>query len=160
VVEVLDTNVLVFANGQDGDDDCSFKASALLADIQPEDVAVDVGGEIFSEYGRCVNSQVQNKVGPFLWALYNVARRVPITPDAEGSYSEFPTHLELAEFPRKDRKFVAVALKAGDHRLSAASDYRAWGHHETALVAAGINLNFICPHLMRLKDADAARRSN
>ncbi len=69
-------------------------------------------------------------------------------------FAEFPDGSELTNFDNNDRKFVAAASEAsrlGATRLVNALD-RDYEEHRTALDAAGINVDELCPQHINTPD--------
>lgn len=117
---VVDTNVIVVANGRDVDQvtpQCVLKCVERLTEIsRAERIALDTNGEILDEYFSKANRSGQPGVGDAFarWVFNNQWNEthcdlVPITR-SDGSYLEFPTDPQLGGFHRKDRKFVAVSV--------------------------------------------------
>ena len=120
---VIDTNVLLVANGQHA----GVSPSCITACVRALDhirskgiVVIDDGYEILSEYKVRTNPNTGNRVGDaFLKWLYQNAgnpkrvARVKITKHPARGYVEFPIADGLKDFDPADRKFVAVAVKHG-----------------------------------------------
>lgn len=118
---VVDTNVIVVANDREADhatSGCVLRCVELLESIQRSDaVAIDFRLEILDEYFLHANHSGQPGVGDAFarWVRDNQGypsrcQFVDITPTDDGSYLEFPSDDRLAQFHRKDRKFVAVSV--------------------------------------------------
>ena len=154
---IIDTNVLVVANGrsEQADDLCRAACEDFLLQVQEHSsLTVDEGGEIFEEYGRYCNHSGAPGLGDvfFAWAFnsqHTSCRRVPITPLGDGSYAEFPSMPELEGFDRSDRKFVAVALARSDGAAIANAVDSDWSENETALRSAGVLVQELCPHCLK-----------
>jgi hypothetical protein len=115
---VVDTNVLVVANGRDGDYSvrCQLAAIETLSALKARGrVGLDELGEIIDEYRRYCRGSGEPGVGDefFRWVFehqYTHCERVHLTPDEDRTYAEFPDDPDLTNFDRNDRKFVAVAM--------------------------------------------------
>ena len=89
----------------------------------------------------------------FKWLWDNQAnpkhcQKVPITPDPNREFAEFPDDPDLSGFDRKDRKFVAVALASGlDPEVLNATD-KGWYYYSAALKRNGVRVQFLCPDAM------------
>lgn len=152
----MDTNVIWVANGE------TEQAGAICVEtcvdrmeeiVKTGRLLLDEGGCILEEYRK---PKGQRKVGHAfkIWVLtnqYNPERctRVPIEPDDRRRFAEFPDDDELGGFDPKDRKFVAVAIASGESPpiLNAADP--GWWKHRHALKRHGVNVDFICPELMK-----------
>ena len=154
---VVDTNVLVVANGHaaQADDRCQDACVDLLLEVQQaSSLAVDAGGEIFEEYGRYCNHSGAPGVGDqfFAWAFnsqHTSCQRVPIVPLADGSYAEFPSGPELDRFDMSDRKFVAVALSGSEVATIANAVDSDWSESGPALQSAGVHVRELCPQCLK-----------
>lgn len=156
--KVVDTNVLITANGRDcpqASPQCILNCARELQKIQVQHVLVlDNGWHILNEYKHKVNPSGQPGVGDaFLkWVITNqynpqCCEQVPITPIGDDNFAEFPKTPELQKFDRSDRKFVAVALThpAKPPIYNAVdSDWREFQEH---LTQAGVSVEFLCPEL-------------
>ena len=154
---VLDTNVLVVANGRSpetADAQCQAACEELLVAVQKStNLALDDGGEILDEYGRYCSHAGAPGLGDqfFRWAFesqYTSSRRVPITPIGDGSYAEFPTSTDLEAFDRSDRKFVAVAVACADKATIANAVDSDWSESQVALAQAGVHVQELCQHCL------------
>ena len=121
---VLDTNVLVHANGNKSEQtslECKAKCVEMLFQIVTHShrVVIDGGVEkvtslILAEYEN--NIPVNNPgfgTNFLIWLLTNRMNdehvvRVPITPQDE-SFEEFPKDKSLKKFDPRDRKWIATA---------------------------------------------------
>lgn len=154
---VVDTNVLITANGQGQQvpTSCTEACIDVLLEVQTaQRLAVDQDGEILAEYAVYCSYSGQPGVGDqfFLWAhqsQYTACHRVPLTPHEDRVYKEFPATSELAKFDRSDRKFVATALGCNPvaEILNATdSDYC---HCASALEAAGVEVTELCVECLK-----------
>ena len=156
---VMDTNVAIQANktGTTEDRDCVDKSIKRLRRIQDEaKLLLDDCGLIIGEYRRYLSPSGQPGPGDafFKWVHDNhynqeYCERVPVTPDLEWSFREFPHDSCLESFDRNDRKFVAVALASGTSpQIINATDSDWWNHRE-ALERNGVRVVCLCPDLIR-----------
>ncbi len=152
---VVDTNVILVANGQHPDVrvTCVAACAARLHDIVRNGrVAIDDGYRILKEYQNKTEPYIGKRAGDaFLrWLMRNNANprrceQVSIVEDAERGFESFPDDDRLANFDPSDRKFVAVAAACPDKPpiLQAAdSKWLAWN---VGLAAHGVRIEFLCP---------------
>ena len=157
---VIDTNVLLVANG-DHDDvslDCQTECVMRLQDMQAKGVTVvDDGFLIFGEYLKKTRLNPPKGVGDvFLkWLLREASNpkrveQVSLTTQAKNRFAEFPDPTLEQAFDADDRKFVAVA-NAHDEKppVWQAADCK-WLDWWQPLAAHGVRVDFLCP-------ADASR---
>lgn len=121
---LVDTNVLVVANGRGGEANTCIDAcvDCLAQFTENRDVLhLDSLGRILLEYGQNIRHGTPQDVGDqfFVWASTFQATRthcrlIEITEDADWGFAEFPHDEALLGFDRSDRKFVAVAVASGD----------------------------------------------
>ena len=156
---VIDTNVAVVANGSHvpASVQCVTACIDALLAAQGGIVLVDDTYQIFDEYRRHLSHSGQPGVGDafFRWLWNNQAnpascRQVPITPSDPGRrvFEEFPDDPALAEFDRKDRKLVAVALASGEYPWILNATDSDWRDFSKALKTHGIRTRFLCPDLL------------
>jgi hypothetical protein len=118
---VVDTNVLIVANGRDcpqASRECILACVRRLRDIEQHGtLVIDDEWLIIGEYKHKVSQTGEPGVGDaFLkWVLTNQSKlqcveKVSITPTGDDAFAEFPRTPSLENFDRSDRKFVAVAL--------------------------------------------------
>jgi hypothetical protein len=165
---LVDTNVPKTANlATQPDRDSDVSEACVLACIEAVEhvikkrgLIIDTGDEIFDEYRQQLSMKGQPGVGDrFMkwvhdnrWSL-NDAQRVTITRNGD-SYDEFPTHDDLNDFDRSDRKFVAVANAHADRPpILQATDSKWWGWKD-ALAEVGITVQFLCPECVEAKYAE------
>jgi hypothetical protein len=149
---VVDTNVLIVANGRAGHvpDACVDSAVDFLAHAEKDGVVVlDSLWHIFDEYARHCSYRGQPGVGDrFFLHLHRTqadvrrVAKVDVHPDGLGSYKEIPE--ALRDFDLSDHKFVAVVV--ADERRSvivncADSD---WRQAADALRQHGIEVAELC----------------
>ena len=152
---VIDTNVLLVANGAHGDisagcvEECVRRLQAMQASGT---VVIDDGYRIVSEYMNKNRPNAQKGVGNvFLkWLLQNSAnlqrvQAVPLTEQAPDCYAEFPDPSLEPKFDAPDRKFAAVANVHPDKPpVWQAADSK-WLDWWPALSAKGVQVQFLCP---------------
>ena len=152
---VVDTNVLLVANGQHPDISpaciarCIETLQALMLDGQ---VVIDDNHHLLGEYLEKTRSDRPRGVGDaflkwMLQQLGNPARvaQVRLTPDAEGGFAEFPDRALQPHFDAPDRKFPAVANAHPDHPpILQASDCK-WLDWWQALALCGVHVDFLGP---------------
>ncbi len=151
---VVDTNVVLVANGQHRDVSSGCVAACALklqAVMQQGRLALDDCFRILSEYQNKTTPKTGNRPGDAFvkWALQNNANPlrvacVALHDHAQRAFVSFPDDPDLANFDSSDRKFVAVAgahpekppvLQAAD------SKWLAW---EKPLRRHGITVEFLC----------------
>lgn len=152
--QVVDTNVLVVANGRNGGSyACARNCARALLDIKHFGVIViDDGDLILSEYRTHCSLSGQPGLGDSFirWIHDNCGRgelvhMVALTRrEGGGDFAEFPEHPELAEFDPADKKFVAVANAHQDKPpILQASDSK-WWDWKDPLMSSGITVEFLC----------------
>lgn len=152
---VIDTNVLLVANGQHDDvsADCVTACVQRLKAMEKAGITViDDGYRILGEYQHKTQINPPKGVGDvFLkWLLRqagNAARveQVPLTETAENFFIEFPDSTLQPDFDAPDRKFAAVANVHPDKPpIWQAADCK-WLDWWPALQAKGIRVEFLCP---------------
>jgi hypothetical protein len=159
-VVVIDTNVLIVANGrtEQADQDCVLACLDALDQAQKGIVVLDDIGRILNEYMGRLSMSGQPGAGDafFKWLHDHQADSrhcecVRITPKSsdEEDFKEFPDDPKLAGFHRKDRKFVAVARASRrSPRILNAVD-RDWWDFREALKVNGVFVRFLCPSAMK-----------
>jgi hypothetical protein len=158
---VVDTNVLVVANGQNtrADTKCVGKSIEALVTIRSAGIIVlDDQIAILQEYRKHCSYSKQPGVGDafFRWAWNNqavaeVCERVRITPKPgkPEDYEEFPDDPVLNAFDRNDRKFVAVARESRNKPKILNATDTDWWDFRVPLRRHGIEVEFLCRHMMR-----------
>jgi len=156
---IVDTNVLIAANGQkdcpQATTSCCLKAAQALRHIQQQgQIVIDDQWLILNEYKHKVNPSGQPGLGDsFLkWVLTNLknmtcVEQVKITPKGN-SFAEFPADPELATFDPSDHKFVAVAIVAKPPPPILNATDSDWANHYKELTSAGITIQFLCPDVV------------
>lgn len=152
---VVDTNVLLIANGQHADvsPECVETCVLRLRSLQDAGtIVVDDSFRIFGEYLNKTQVTPPKGVGDvFLkWLLRNAGnarhvQMVSITESATDTYIEFPDQALQPDFDAPDRKFAAVANAHSEKPpILQAADCK-WLNWWTALSAAGVAVEFLCP---------------
>ena len=152
---VIDTNVLLVANGQHADvsEDCVIECVKRLQAIQKAGVTViDDGFRILGEYQHKTQLNPPKGVGDvFLkWLLRqsgNSARvqQVTLTENAPHCFAQFPDSALEPIFDAPDRKFAAVAYAHPDKPVIWQAADCKWLDWWPALRAKGVVVEFLCP---------------
>lgn len=152
---VVDTNVLLVANGQHADVSprCVVACVEHLQSLQTKGlVVIDDGFRILGEYQKKTSLSPPKGVGDvFLkWLLRHAGNtrhveQVSLTQTATDRFQEFPVPALEAAFDPPDRKFAAVA-HAHPHKppVWQAADSK-WLDWWQALRAEGVRVEFLCP---------------
>lgn len=153
---VVDTNVVLVANGQHGDvsPDCvATCAKRLQAVMQNGKLALDDGFLILSEYQNKTKSKVGKGSGDAFvkWALQNHANplrvdSVELQEHDERAFVSFPDDPDLENFDLSDRKFVAVAAAHPQKPPILQATDSKWLNWEKPLRRYGITVEFLCPN--------------
>jgi len=153
---VVDSNVLVVADGKSpqANDACIEKCIDVLIAVRDAASLHLDGGEILDEYSHGRDHSGQPGVGDefFRWAFnnqYTHCHRVPLTPDDDRGYKEFPETPDLAKFDPSDRKFVATALGCTPPAIIYNAVDSDWSHAAPALVAVGVPVTELCPDCLK-----------
>ncbi|MBC3973783.1 hypothetical protein [Xanthomonas translucens] len=152
---VIDTNVLLVANGQHTDvsADCVAECVKRLLTMQRSGVTViDDGFRILREYQHKTKIHPPKGVGDvFLkWLLRhadNPARvqQLALTETDENCFAEFPDPALEPAFDAPDRKFAAVAHAHPEKPpVWQAADCK-WLDWWSSLHAKGVKVEFLCP---------------
>ncbi|MBI3712174.1 MAG: hypothetical protein HY253_04310 [Burkholderiales bacterium] len=152
---VIDTNVLLVANGQHADvsPDCVITCVQHLLEMEKVGVTViDDGFLILGEYQRKTKLKPPKGAGDvFLkWLLRqagNAARveQVALTEIADNCFTEFPDPALELIFDAPDRKFVAVAhAHPKKPSIWQAADCK-WLEWWPTLQTKGVRVEFLCP---------------
>lgn len=152
---VIDTNVLLVANGQHADvsDDCRIACVQHLQQMEKNGVTViDDGFRILGEYQHKTSLTPPKGVGDVFLKnlLRNLGNRkrveqVSLTELAENEYAEFPDPALQPVFDAPDRKFAAVAhAHLEKPAIWQAADCK-WLDWWPALRAKGVQVEFLCP---------------
>lgn len=155
---VIDTNVLMVADGRAGqaDPDCVLACVAALEEAKTSGLTlIDADDLILEEYRRSVGFESRSAGGVFFkWLWYNQANperclRVQLTPrGTDGDFAEFPADSALRTFDPDDRKFVAVAVSSGLAPPILNASATDWWHHREALARHAVVVQFLCEDLM------------
>lgn len=154
---VIDTNVLLVANGQHADvsDDCVEKCIQSLKSIMDnKDVLTVIDDEfrILREYQNKTQLNPPKGVGDvFLkWLLrqsgnLNHVEQVSLTEVADNEFIEFPDAALQPQFDAPDRKFAAVAhAHSKKPPVLQAADCK-WLDWWQPLLQKGVHIEFLCP---------------
>jgi hypothetical protein len=155
VTVVVDTNVILVANGQHQDVSAACVescASRLHGIVQSGRVAIDDGYRILKEYQHKADPFVGKRAGDaFLkWLLRNNANpkkcdQVQLVEHVERAFEAFPDDKRLEKFDWPDRKFVAVAATHPQKPpILQAADSK-WIDWAPALQDHGVKVDFVCP---------------
>lgn len=153
---VIDTNVLLVANGQHGDvsEDCIAECIQRLLHMQSSGITViDDNHRILGEYQH--KTRLSPPKGPgdvFLkWLLRNTGNpyhveQVQITEITQDCFAEFPDPALESIFDAPDRKFAAVAHAHPERPpVWQAADCK-WLEWWSALQKRGVRVEFLCPY--------------
>ncbi len=152
---VIDTNVLLVANGQHPDvsPDCVIECVLRLQAMEKGGVTViDDGYRILGEYLNKTRTNPPRGVGDLflkylLRNIGNTARveQVSLTEGPDNAFADFPDPVLQANFDPSDRKFAAVAHAHPDKPpVWQAADCK-WLDWWPALQEAGVAVEFLCP---------------
>ncbi|WP_166224867.1 hypothetical protein [Pseudomonas atagonensis] len=152
-VTVIDTNVLLVANGSHDDvsEACRTECINQLRAQQKSVTVIDDKGRILREYQNKTQPNQPKGVGDvFLkWLLQNqrntkYVHQVTITEGDDNSFLEFPCEALQAVFDPPDRKFAAVAnAHPNKPVIWQAADCK-WLDWWEALDRTGIKVKFLC----------------
>lgn len=154
---VIDTNVLVVANGkhEPAEARCVGACIEALEQARSGRVAIDDAQHILTEYRKHCSFAGQPGVGDaffkWLWQWQADPRHclvVHITPHPKRGFAEFPVDKLLSGFDHSDRKFAAVALTAGDRPPVLNAADTDWWLARHAFDVHGLTVKFLCPELM------------
>lgn len=159
---VVDTNVILVANGQHADvsEECVVSCAICLQQVMRSGrIAIDDRYRILKEYQNKTQPHVGKRPGDAFvkWLLRNNANpsrcdQVALEEHPERGFESFPDDPSLVNFDLPDRKFVAVAAAhAGKPGIAQAADSK-WLGWSPALRAHGITVDFLCPEDIRAFD--------
>lgn len=166
---IIDTNVLLIANGQHEGveqeciDTCIFRLQEIM---KSKRVVLDSNREILSEYLNKTNPWNGKRAGDLFlkWLIQNQSNDrhcdlVNIFSCVSNGYENFPADARLSAFDRSDRKFVAVAAAHAERPpILQAADSK-WALWEPALREHGICVEFLCREdIQRFSDNKAAKK--
>ena len=155
---VVDTNVPIAANGKShATPKCVITCIDALENARKNGIVVlDDAMLILDEYFSRLN--MSGEPGPgdafakWVWNVQadeNHCERVGVNPyqDNHGeTFLEFPDDPQLANFDRRDRKFVAVARASQNHPTILNALDSDWADAYEALVSNGLTIDFLCPN--------------
>lgn len=152
---VIDTNVLLVANGLHGDvsPQCVEECVQRLLTLQARGtVVIDDGFRVLGEYRHKTQLRPPKGVGDvFLkWVLRNAGNlrhveQVSLTERAPDEFAEFPDQALQPSFDAPDRKFAAIAhAHPGEPPIWQAADCK-WLDWWPPLRAKGVRVEFLCP---------------
>lgn len=151
---VVDTNVLLVANGQHADvsPECVIACVERLQTLQTRGVVViDDGFRILGEYQKKTSISPPKGVGDvFLkWLLRHAGNtrhveQVSLTQKGADHFKEFPVAALEAAFDPPDRKFAAVANAHPDRPVVWQATDSKWLDWWQALLAQGVRVEFLC----------------
>ena len=152
---VVDTNVLLVANGQHADisEECVQACVEQLQALQAGGITViDDAYYILGEYQHKTSLSPPKGVGDIFlkWLLRNVGNPrhvelVSITETEPEHFAEFPCHELQPSFDAPDRKFPAVSHAHPDKPpIWQAADCK-WLDWWPALAERGVRVEFLCP---------------
>jgi hypothetical protein len=149
---VIDTNVLVVANGRNthATIGCQRSCADALVEIQGSGrIALDHAGEILAEYSTYCAFRGAPGIGDefFRWVMdnqYSSCTRIKLSVDSERGYIEFPNDPSLTTFDLADRKFIAVALSCSPTAIVLNAVDPGYRDHQEALSRIGIRVNELC----------------
>ncbi len=154
-VVVVDTNVVLVANGQHAEvspecvKTCALSLQGLMRSGR---LALDDEFRILLEYQNKTQPKKGNRPGDAFvkWALNNRGNtkwvnQVNLVEHRERGFASFPDDPELANFDVSDRKFVAVSGAHPDKPSIAQATDSKWLGWAPALQRHGIGVTFLCP---------------
>ncbi len=153
-VAVVDTNVVLVANGQHADvsPECVIACVRTLQDVMRSGtLALDDSFQILLEYQNRTQPKKGNRPGDAFvkWALRhrsnpNLVVEVPLEEHEVRGFESFPDDAELIKFDAPDRKFVAVSAAHPDRPPIAQAADSKWLDWAPALQRHGIQVEFLC----------------
>ena len=156
-IRVVDTNVLVAANGREthADEACQLTCIEALEKIVANGVvALDSLGLILNEYMKHCSFKGEPGVGDMFFKhthdnQHNQAKcsLISITnlPDQPDNFLQFPNNPALNGFDPSDRKFVAISAACPRHPPICNATDSDWAEFESALTQEGITVEQLCP---------------
>lgn len=147
---VVDTNVLVVANGRNTNatDSCrEATIDGLKSIVDQARIVIDAAGEIVDEYRKHCEAAGQPGLGDqfFRLVLRNYQgriERVDVPKNQDGSFANFPDDERLKAFDLSDRKFVATAVVSRAKIVNSTDSD--WHEHFLALSESGVKIEFLC----------------
>lgn len=151
---VVDTNVVLVANGQHADvsPECVTACALALQDLMRSGkLVLDDGFRILLEYQNKTQPKKGNRPGDAFvkWALRSrssasLVGEVPLVEHEERGFESFPDDADLVNFDAPDRKFVAVSAAHPDKPPIAQAADSKWLDWASALQRHGIQVKFLC----------------
>lgn len=153
-VTVVDTNVILVANGQHADvsPECVINCLRALERVKNSGkLVLDEGFLIIREYQNKTQPKNGNRPGDAFvkWALNNRCNskhvdQVTLLEHDERGFESFPDDPELKNFDTPDRKFVAASGAHPDKPTIAQAADSKWLDWAPALKRHGIEVEFLC----------------
>ena len=167
-IVVVDTNVVLVANGQHADvsPECVADCATLLQEIMKRgQLAIDDGFEILIEYQNKTTPKKGNRPGDAFvkWVLRNrlnskFVEQATLESHPTRVYESFPDDARLTLFDVADRKFVAVAnVMVSKPEIMQAADSK-WLGWSPILKQCGVSVTFLCqPDIVRFSSRKTKR---
>lgn len=151
---IIDTNVVLVANGQHGNvsQECIAHCALVLQSIMSTGkLAIDDGFLILLEYQNKIHLRKGKRPGDAFvkWVLNHKSNKlrieqVTLVAHKTRGFESFPDDQDLVKFDASDRKFVAVSGAHPDKpAISQATDSK-WLDWYPALQRHGITVDFLC----------------
>lgn len=165
--KIIDTNVPLTAVTTDIAIPCRLACVQIVNQILKGEILVllDENGEALREYRQQMYPDPNPSAGlasQFLMYLLNYqfnverVRRIALRKDDNGHYLLFPQNESLAQFDLSDRKWVAIAIGYENETDRKAPIVNAtdsdWLHFEEAFQNLGVQIEFLCKSLLKLKE--------
>ena len=159
VGEVVDTNVLISANGRDTHVDklCRLACARKIDSIRHKGkVYIDDRNLVFEEYRNRLNFSGEPGAGDAFFKYIHEnqfadsrVKRVQITPNCDESrgFDELPKNA----LDRSDRKFLAVAVVANASILNATDSD--WHENRELLDDLHVVIRQLCPQMLRRRSS-------
>jgi len=162
ISRILDTNVLIHANGDQSPQTsatCKMECLRLLMSAMANDYQIVIdggadpnGSDMLDEYRHKLHESGDGFGEMFLrWLLQNWQNLilVPLTRSGE-SYEEFPQDPRLATFDPRDHKWIAAAVSCHMYNdiqpeVMQSADYK-WEQYVRAFLDYKVNIVFVCPN--------------
>lgn len=161
---VIDTNVLIVANGESeqADEACELEAARTLAKAMRDHIVlIDTGTLATKEYDTYCRRSGQPGVGDLFFKslLDNIANerrvlRIDIGSTPEEVDSAIPA--ALADFDPSDRKWIALHLVGSADSIINAVDSD-WAQRKTDLEAAGVQVVELCPQCLSARKVGGSK---
>ena len=153
---VIDVNVPMVANKQSpqADEQCIKKCVKALEEVYKNGkVFLDNGGRILKEYKNRLRLKGQPGLGDafmkWIWERQATHRcelvKLTLRNDNEDDFNEFPQDIELKNFDKADRKYVAVAIASNQQPIVLNAVDSDWWDYKNVLEKHGVNIDFLCP---------------